>query len=124
VAFKLAQLVAQQPSSEREARIRDRRIKEHAANRLGAISFPVQLMERYTGLIDRDITVAANPAGALAFLATLPQVGFYAEFFDFDTDCQTGTVTGTLGVPLPRPAAPPTLRAISGLRRRAPGDQP
>jgi hypothetical protein len=122
VAIKLAQLVAQQPASDRDTRIRDRRIKEHAPNRLGAISFPVQIMERYTGLIDRNITIGANPTGALAYLATLQTVGFYAEFFDFDTDCQTGTVTGTLGQPLPKPA-PQQLRAISHLRRRAPPDQ-
>jgi hypothetical protein len=123
VALKLAQLVAQQPGTDRDVRIRDRRITEHAANRLGSISFPVQLMERYTGLIDRDISIAPDPVGALAYLATLPRLTFYAEFFDFDTDCQTGTVTGTLGVPLAQPQASPTARAISGLRRRAPSDQ-
>jgi hypothetical protein len=122
VAVKLAQLVSQQPASDRDARIRDRRLKEHSANRLGAISFPVQIMERYTGLIDRNITIGANPTGALAYLATLQAVRFYAEFFDFDTDCQTGTVTGTLGQPVPEPA-PSQLRAVHHLRRRAPIDQ-
>ena len=123
VATKLALLVAQQPATPRDRRIRDRRIQAHAANRLGAISFPIQLMERYTGLVDRDITIAPDPQGVLGYLATLPALGFYAEFFDFDTDCQTGTVTGTLGVPLPVPEAPAQIRLISGLRRRAPADQ-
>jgi hypothetical protein len=40
----------------------------------------------------------------LAYLRTLDEIPFYAEFFDFDTDCHTGLVAGTLGV-----LAPPTF---------------
>jgi hypothetical protein len=122
VARKLARLVAQQPADAKEARIRDRRIREHAVNRLAAIGTPIQLMERYTGLIDRELTIAPNPVGALAYLATLPAIQFYAEFFDFDTDCQSGTVTGTLGAP--RPVEPPPGNRVDPRRGRRgpPGD--
>ncbi|MGH9277408.1 MAG: hypothetical protein ACRD12_04790, partial [Acidimicrobiales bacterium] len=122
VARKLARLVTQQPADERAARIRERRLKEHAVERLGAIRFPIQLMERYRGLIDRELVIAANPTGVLAYLASLPAVEFFGEFFDFDTDCQTGTVTGTLGAPgaEPVPAAPKAVRARSPRLRTAP----
>jgi hypothetical protein len=122
VARKLARLVAQQPANAKEARIRDRRIREHAVNRLAAIGTPIQLMERYTGLIDRELTIAPNPVGALAYLVTLPAIQFYVEFFDFDTDCQTGTVTGTLGAP--RPVEPPLGNRVDPRRGRRgpPGD--
>lgn len=116
VAQKLARLVAQQPAPGRDTRIRDRRIREHGVNRLPAIGTPLQLMERYTGLIDREVTIAPKPVGVLAYLATLPAVQFYAEFFDFDTDCQTGTVTGTLGAP--SPAKPVPARQVDPRRGR------
>jgi hypothetical protein len=38
---KLSRLVAQQPADPREARIRERRIKEHSVQRLAAIGFPI-----------------------------------------------------------------------------------
>jgi hypothetical protein len=123
VARKLARLVSEQPGDTRAARIRERRIREHAVDRLGAIGFPIQLMERYTGLIDRELTIAPSPVGALAYLGGLPAIQFHAEFLDFDTDCQTGTVTGTLGVPVPQEVTPPEVRATTPLRRRAPGDE-
>jgi hypothetical protein len=137
VATKLAQLVVQQTADARAARIRQRRIQEHVDERdghgLSAITFPLQLMERYTGKIDRDLTVMPNATGTLAYLATLPVIGFAAEFFDFDTDCQTGTVTGTLGALPPEPpagrAAPPAGQVsppegrVAPPRRRAPRDQ-
>jgi hypothetical protein len=125
IAFKLSQLVAQQPADERAGRIRDRRIREHTDTRpghgLGAVATPLVLMERYTGLVDRDVTVGPRPEGVLAFLASLPAVRFTADFLAFDTDCQTGKVTGTLDVPeVSVPATP--VRAVAageqpGLRR-------
>jgi hypothetical protein len=105
VATKLAALVAQQPASGAATRIRDRRIREHVDTRpghgLGAITTPLRLLEGYTGLIDRNLTIAPNASGVLAYLASLPAIQFDADFFDFDTDCQTGTVTGTLSVQAP-----------------------
>jgi hypothetical protein len=70
LAFKLAQLVAQQPADERAARIRDRRVREHVDTRpghgLSAVATPLRLMERYTGLIDREVRTPADPQGVLA----------------------------------------------------------
>jgi hypothetical protein len=133
VATKLARLVAQQPADDRASRIRDRRVKEHVELRttpsgqrvlgLNFIKGPIGLMERYTGLIDRQVTITPNPAGALAYLSTLPAIQFYAEFLGFDTDCQTGTVTGTLAAPAPHEPSPPEVRAKSPLRRTAPLDE-
>jgi hypothetical protein len=100
IAAKLAQLVAQQPANERETRIRDRRIREHIDTRpghgLGAIATPLVLMEIYTGLIDQNVTTAPEAQGALAYLAGLPAIRFTAKILAFDTDCQTGQVSGTL----------------------------
>jgi hypothetical protein len=124
VARKLARLVAQRPPDARAARIRDRRIKEHAVDRLGSINFPIRLVERYTGLIDRELRFAGEARGVLAELAALPAIRFHGEFFDFDTDCQIGTVTGTLGTPaisadvLTAEASP----ATAPLRREPPDD--
>jgi hypothetical protein len=118
VARKLARLVAQQATDARAARIRDRRLKQHV-ERLESIRSAIPKMQRFTGLIDRELTIAPNPSGALAYLAGLPAIQFYAEFLDFDTDCQTGSVTGTLGAPTPRKPAPPDVRAKSALRRTA-----
>jgi hypothetical protein len=103
LAAKLARLVAQQPADDRARRIRDRRVKEHVDTRqghgLGAMATPLRLMERYTGLIDRDLTIAPDPQGMLAYLAGLPAIRITADFLAFDTDCQTGKVTGTLDAP-------------------------
>jgi len=122
LATKLAQLVAQEPADERATRIRARRIAEHAADRLPAIGIPIQLMERYTGLIDRQVVIAPGATGVLGYLAGLPAVQFQAAFFDFDTDCQTGTVSGTLGAPTPVSPSPPVVKALSPMRRTAPPD--
>jgi hypothetical protein len=103
LASKLAKLVAQQPEDDRAGRIRDRRVKEHVDTRpghgLGAVATPLRLMERYTGLIDRNLTMAPDPQGMLAYLAGLPAIRLTADFLAFDTDCQTGKVTGTLDAP-------------------------
>jgi hypothetical protein len=103
IAFKLAQLVAQQPPDQRGTRIRDRRLQEHTDTRpghgLGAIATPFIFMERYTGLIDREITAATGAHGVLAYLAALPAIRITADFLAFDTDCQIGRVTGTLDDP-------------------------
>jgi hypothetical protein len=122
VAQKLARLAVQQPTDDRAARIRDRRLKEHGPNRIAAIRTPVRLMERYTGLVDRDVTIDSSIGGALAYLAMIPTIQFSAEFFDFDTDCQTGTVTGTLRAPAPVEAAPDAVLASSRFRRTAAPD--
>jgi hypothetical protein len=117
LASKLAQLVAQEPSDERASRIRDRRIQEHVDTRpghgLNAIATPLRLMERYTGLIDRDVTTAEDPQGMLAYLAGLPGVRVTADFLAFDTDCQTGRVTGTLDAP--EEPGPPVARPPEGV---------
>ena len=52
-------------------------------------------------MIDRNLTIAPNASGVLGYLASLPAIQFHADFFDFDTDCQTGTVTGTLSIQAP-----------------------
>lgn len=127
LARKLARLVAQQPADARAARIRDRRIQEHIDTRPGhglrAMGTPIRLMERYTGLIDRELTVAPSAVGTLAYLAMLPAIRFYAEFLDFDTDCQTGTVTGTLSAPPSAETASLEVRTSPPTRRRVPLDE-
>lgn len=123
VARKLARLVTQQPADDRAARIRDRRLKQHAPERLGAIRAPLMLMERYTGLVDRDLAIDPGAAGALAYLATIPAIQVSADFLDFDTDCQTGTVSGTLGAPVAVEPPPEDVVEMSRLRRTAPLDE-
>jgi hypothetical protein len=109
LASKLALLVASPSSDDAAGRIRDRRIREHTDARpghgLAAMATPLVLMQRYTGLIDREITVAPDPHGVLAHLAGLATVRVTLDFLAFDTDCQTGRVTGTLGAPDPTPDA-------------------
>ncbi len=125
LAVKLAQLVADQPADDRAARIRDRRVREHTDTRpghgLNAVATPLVLKERYTGLIDREVTVDADASGVLAHLAGLPAIRVTLDFLAFDTDCQTGKVTGTLDEPEPAPPAPEALAApapeVVGLRR-------
>ncbi|WP_216870596.1 hypothetical protein [Modestobacter excelsi] len=125
IAVKLSRLVAQQPADERSTRIRDRRIQEHTDTRPGhgldAIATPLQFMERYTGLIDREVVVASPRHGALAFLADLPAVRFTADFLAFDTDCQIGRVTGTLDAPelSSGPAVPPSVTTEAAPGRAA-----
>jgi hypothetical protein len=104
VANKLSQLQAEEPADARAARIRTRRIQEHQ-NSAGGLRAALTPVQRFTGLVDQEVVIAPNATGALGFLATLPAIQFFAEFFEFDTDCQTGTVTGTLGEP-----TPPALR--------------
>ena len=102
--------MASPPSDDAAGRIRDRRIQEHTDARpghgLAAMATPLVLMERYTGLIDREIAVAPDPHGVLAHLAGLAAVRVTLDFLAFDTDCQTGRVTGTLDAPDPAPDAP------------------
>ena len=62
-----------------------------------SIAFPMRFMQNYTGEMDRELTFGPDPVGALAYLATLDEVQFSGDFLDFDTDCQSGAVTGTLG---------------------------
>jgi hypothetical protein len=110
LAHKLAQLQAEQPQDAKAGRIRDRRIEEHTDSRPGhgldAMATALRLMERYTGLIDREITIAANPHGVLAYLERQPTIRVVLDFLAFDTDCQTGRMTGTLAAaePVPAPA--------------------
>jgi hypothetical protein len=119
VARKLARLVAQQADGERAARIRERRLRQHAGG-LAGIRKANTFMQRFMGLIDRELTVDPNLVGALAYLSGLPAIQFYAEFLDFDSDCQTGSVTGTLGAPTPLEPAPTNLQTESSLRRELP----
>jgi hypothetical protein len=123
VATKLARLVVQQPADAKAARLRDRRLKEHGPGRLPAIGIPFRLMERYTGLVDRELSFGPEPAGALAYLAGLASIQVSAEFFDFDTDCQVGTVNGTLGAPVPEAPPPEGVVIHSPQRRTAPLDE-
>jgi hypothetical protein len=103
VQRKLADLLDNEPPSGPAHRIWERRVATHQASpgRLGAA---IPVIQRFTGYIDRELTFPAKPVGMLAYLRTLDEIPFYAEFFDFDTDCHTGLVAGTLGV-----LAPPTF---------------
>lgn len=123
VARKLARLVSQQSANSRTARIRDRRLKEHAVGRLGSIGYPMRLLQRYCGILDRDLEIGAAEGGALAYLATLPAIELHVEFLEFDTDCHTGTVTGTLGRHTEPASAPAQVLVESPRRRMAPPGQ-
>ena len=103
---KQARLVAQ-PTARRRgpARIRDRRIREHIDARPGhglgaAIATPMV----FRGALRRADRPGGRRSprtrrGTLAYLASLPAIRFTADFLAFDTDCQTGRVTGTLDAP-------------------------
>jgi hypothetical protein len=95
---KRGQLETQVPANDQEARLRTRRLQEHQGTPIGLL-IPLRRMQRYTGELDRELSVAPNSTGALAYLATLPVVQFSADFLDYDSDCQSGTVTGTVGAP-------------------------
>ena len=120
LARKLARLVSQQPADFRTSRIRDRRLKAHAVGRLGSIGYPMRLLQRYRGILDRDLVIAAADGGALAYLATLPAIELDVEFLEFDTDCHMGTVTGTLGRHTASESAPSEVLLNSSRRRMAP----
>lgn len=108
---KLADLNAQATTPDTPAaRIRQRRIQEHQAN-LSGIRAPFRLLERYIGLIDRGITITGEKTGLLGYLASLSAIGFQGEFLDYDSDCHTGIVTGTLSAP-PAPPAPGLAEAV------------
>lgn len=96
VADKEAALRAEVPTNPNEAAIRDRRLQEHSRNK-GGIEFSIRMLERYTGIIDKQISI--DPTGSPALHALLGGTAhrWYAEFFDFDTDTHCGTVWGTLG---------------------------
>ncbi|MCD6029611.1 MAG: hypothetical protein K0S78_1785 [Thermomicrobiales bacterium] len=96
VTAKQAQLEADEPTDPRAERIRARRLQEHQDS-AASIAFPMRFMQNYTGEMDRELTFGPDPVGALAYLATLDEVQFSGDFLDFDTDCQSGAVTGTLG---------------------------
>jgi hypothetical protein len=96
VARKQAQLEADTPADPKAERIRARRLQEHQTA-AASIAFPMRFMQRYSGALDRELSFAPNSAGGLAYLATLTAVHVAADLLDFDTDCQCGSVTGTLG---------------------------
>lgn len=124
LAVKQARLIAQPDADERANRIRDRRIREHTDVRpghgLGALFTPMVFRERYVGLIDREVTVGPDPAGVLAYLAGLPAIRFTADFLAFDTDCQSGRVTGTLDAPRAEAFTDAAVREAPLRRRRVP----
>jgi hypothetical protein len=92
---KKAALDAQVPGSPVETRIRDRRLQEYT-NNVSGIRFAQRLIERYFGTIDNDINVVPGTSTTLAYFASAPSWSFVGEFFNFDTDLQCGTVTGTI----------------------------
>ncbi|MBL8814340.1 MAG: hypothetical protein JNM43_29500 [Planctomycetaceae bacterium] len=92
---KLALLNAQVPTDAKEIAIRDRRILEHSSN-LGGISFPLRMMERYSGTIDQNIQITPGDSLVMKAFMASTSFRFYGEFFDFDSDCQCGTVWGTI----------------------------
>jgi hypothetical protein len=92
---KKAALLAQAPSTPAATRIRDRRLQEHNTN-LGGIQAAMRLIERYSGLIDRDLNITPGDSVMLAYLASFAKFSFLGEFFNFDTDVQSGLITGTL----------------------------
>jgi hypothetical protein len=93
---KITDLNSQSAVTPRDIAIRNRRIQEHT-NNLSGIRFALRLMERYTGLINQSLSVNPGNSSVLQALQPLPAFRFYCEFFDFDSDCQCGTVWGTIG---------------------------
>lgn len=93
---KMALLQAQTATTPKDVAIRARRNLEHTRN-VGGLQFALRLMERYTGTVDRNVSIIPGDSTSLQALKALPALRFYAEFFDFDSDCQSGTVWGTLG---------------------------
>jgi hypothetical protein len=103
VQRKLTDLLDNEPPDGPAHRIWERRVAEHQTSPSG-LRAAIWAIQRFTGYIDRELMFPAAPVGMLAYLRTLDEIPFFAEFFDFDSDCQTGYVTGTLG-----PLAPPTF---------------
>jgi hypothetical protein len=123
VADKLSRLEAEEPADDRASRIRERRLAEHrnpatASGIVGGFWF----MQRYSGALDRALTFAPNPVGALAYLSRLSTIKFSADLLDFDSDCQCGTVTGTLGDLDPWPPITEALRMPVGEGRMPPAE--
>jgi hypothetical protein len=121
LAVKLAALVGQRPADAPSTRIRTRRIQAHAVQ-LSAMATPFQLMEQYTGLIDRDVTITPGAGGILAYLAALPAIHVAVTFLGFDVDCLTGYTTGTLGA-APAPGLADFAAEPRHLVRRVPLDE-
>lgn len=93
---KIADLNSQVATSPAEVAIRARRIMEHT-NNLSGIRFTLRMLERYTGVIDRNLAINPDTSPVLLAFQNFTAFRFYAEFFDFDSDCQCGTVWGTIG---------------------------
>lgn len=119
IATKQARLAAETPADARAGRIRDRRLREHQIA-AGGIAAPMRFMQRYEGKLDRELSFAPNPTGGLAYLATLSAITFAGDFLDFDTDCQCGSVTGTLGAAADALAFPPGAMLPPGAGRNLP----
>jgi hypothetical protein len=96
-AAKLAVLNSQVTVDPREVAIRDRRQLEHTGN-VGGLQFAGRMLERYTGSVHLHLHVTPGTSLVMQSFATIASFKFYVEFFDFDSDCQSGTVWGTLGV--------------------------
>lgn len=118
VTAKLTHLLAEEPADERATLIRTRRLREHVNSCSNLVS-ALRRVQQFTGEIDRELELTPHPVGALAYLGTLPAIAFSADFFDFDSDCQSGTVTGTLGVAAAPPLIPPEARLAPAEARGA-----
>lgn len=95
-AQKLVDLTASVATTPRDTAIRNRRIQEHT-NNLSGLRFTMRMMERYTGIVDRELAITPGDSTVLRSFEASTAFRFYGEFFDFDSDCQSGTVWGTIG---------------------------
>lgn len=100
VSEKLQKLENQHIASDSQARIRARRIEEHKTN-ARVLAGVATRVERYSGTIHIDVSVDSAFSPATRFLSLHEAFGFYAEFFNFDSDCLSGSVWGRLSASVP-----------------------
>lgn len=120
IDVRVAELSAQAttPGSPGE-RIREARIQKHQTHDRG-MKVPLQFVQRYLGLIDRNMSFEPDPTGMLAYLASLPAVEFKADFLDYDIDCHSGAVIGSLGAPSPITPQPADFDGSAEQPKRVP----
>ena len=63
--------------------MRARRLQEHQKN-LGGIQLCMRFVERYSGIIDRDLDIRPGDSAMLSYLAGASRFAFRIEFFNFD----------------------------------------